>query len=230
MINEITNSVFFGSAITLVTFILGNELKQKFKNDLLNPLLISIITVALILIVFNIDYETYHSSAKYVSYLLTPTTICLALPLYKQLNLLRKNFAAILIGITTGALTSCISIFVLAKLLNLTNEEYVTILPKSITSAIGLPLSQEFGGIGEITVALIAITGIFGNIVAKKLLTVCKIKSSIAKGVAIGTSSHAMGTAKAIELGEIEGAMSGLSIAICGVITVVFMQFFSPLI
>ncbi len=227
---EITSSIFFGSFLTLVSYTFSALIKEKLKKDIFNPILISIIIIIIVLLVFDIEYATYMDSAKYINYLLTPTTICLALPLYRQFELLKKNHFAILIGILTGVFMSAICIFLLANILSLNSEQYITLLPKSITSAIGLPLSEELGGIAEITVAIIVLTGIAGNLFAKSTMKLLKIKSPISKGIAIGTSSHAIGTVKAIEMGEIEGAMSGLSIAISGVITVIVIQYFAILI
>ncbi len=227
---EITSSIFFGSFLTLSIYIFANFIKEKSKKDYLNPIIISIIIIISLLLIFNIDYNTYNSSAKYINYFLTPTTICLALPLYRQLEMLKKNFTAIIIGVVTGVLVSAFCTFILATLLSLTSEQYITLLPKSITTAIGLPLSEEFGGIGEITVALIVLTGIFGNLIASFVLKLFNVKNPIAKGIGIGSASHAVGTVKAMEMGEIEGAMSSLSIALSGVITVLAMQFFSSLI
>ncbi len=227
---EITSSIFFGSFLTLACYTFAGLIKAKLKKDIFNPLIISIVLIIGILLIFDIEYSTYMESAKYINYFLTPTTICLALPLYRQLELLKKNLLAIIIGIFTGVVVSAVSIYLLAITLSLNHQQYITLLPKSITSAIGLPLSEEFGGIGEITVAIIALTGIAGNFFAKSTLRLFKIKSPIAKGVGIGTSSHALGTVKAMEMGEIEGAMSSLSIAITGIITVFVIQFFAYLI
>ncbi len=226
----ITESIFFGSSLSLAAYMIGLQVKQRFKKDIFNPIMIAIILVIAFLLILGIDYDTYTDSAKYISYLLTPTTICLALPLHRQLTLLKNNLPAIAVGITAGVLSSCSFIFLLTKLFTLSNEEYFTLLPKSITTAIGLPLSTEMGGIGDITVAVIILTGIFGNLVATLVIKLFRIKHPIAKGVAIGSSSHAIGTVKAIELGEIEGAMSSLSIAVSGVVTVVAIQFFAGLV
>ncbi len=225
----ITSSIFFGTAISLSAYLLGVIIKEKLKKEIFNPILIAIALIIVFLLLFDIDYETYNSSASYVSYLLTPATICLALPLYKQINVLKKNFVAIMLGIICGVLTSCFTTYLLAVFLSLSSAEYYTLLPKSITTAIGLPLSEEIGGISDITVAVIILTGIFGNLIATSALKLFCIKNPIAKGIAIGSSSHAMGTVKAIEIGEIEGAMSSLSIAISGIVTVLFVQFFTGL-
>lgn len=161
---------------------------------------------------------------------MTPATVCLAIPLYEQLELLKKNWAAVAAGIVSGVLTSLATVFVLALLFGLNHQEYVTLLPKSITTAIGMGVSEELGGYVTITVAVIVITGVLGNILGELVCRIFGIKEPIAKGLALGTSAHAIGTAKAMELGEIEGAMSSLSIAVAGVITVVGASIFANLL
>lgn len=223
----LSNSLFFGVAISIAAYYCGNLLKNKFKLAIFNPLLLSIVFIILFLSVFHIDYEVYQAGSKYAEYLLTPATVCLAIPLYQQLNLLKKHKTAIIVGITSGVLASHISILGLCALFHLSHEEYVTLLPKSITTAIGIDLSTELGGYPTITVAIIIITGIIGNMTAPFICKLFKIKEPIAVGLAIGTSSHAMGTAKALEMGEIEGAMSSLSIAVAGLMTVLASALFT---
>ncbi len=221
----ISSSIFFGTALTLASYMIGVTVKNRFKREIFNPILISIIIIIAVLLLFDIDYDKYNASASYISYFLTPTTICLAVPLYRQLCVLRKNPVAIICGILSGVATSCIATYLLSVAFSLTNTQYYTLLPKSITTAIGLPLSQEIGGIADITVTVIILTGIFGNLIASFVIKIFRIKNPISKGIAIGTSSHAIGTAKAIEMGEVETAMSSLSIAISGIITVIVIQF-----
>jgi predicted murein hydrolase (TIGR00659 family) len=226
----LTGSVFFGVMITLITYEIGLFIKKKLTFAIFNPLLLSIIAVIVCLLVLKIDYDTYYEGAKYISYLLTPATVCLAVPLYEQVELLKRNVKAILAGILAGVLTSCFSVLAGAVLFNLDHTMYVTLLPKSITTAIGMGVSEELGGIVTITVAVIVITGVFGNMAAEFICKIFHITEPVAKGVAIGCSSHAAGTAKAIEMGEIEGAMSSLSIAVAGLITVVAASLFSGLL
>lgn len=221
------NSVFFGVTLSLCAYGIGCLLKKKFKKDIFNPLLISIILVMVVLGVAHIDYEVYYSGAHYLSYLLTPATVCLAVPLYEKLALLKENWKAIIAGILSGVLTSLVSIFVMCLAFGFTHEEYVTFLPKSITTAIGMGVSEELGGYVTITTAIIIITGVLGNIIAPAVCRVFRIQDPIAKGIAIGTASHAVGTSKAMEMGEIEGAMSGLSIVVSGLFTVVGASVFA---
>lgn len=216
----LTESVFFGVFISLFTYEIGVWLKKKFKLAIFNPLLISIVAVILFLLAFDIDYGTYQEEAKYISYLLTPATVCLAVPLYEQFELLKKNVKAVMAGIVSGVITSVTCVLVLSILFGFNHEQYVTLLPKSITTAIGMGVSEELGGYVTITVAVIVVTGVFGYIMADTILKLFHIEEPIAKGVAIGSASHAAGTARAMELGEIEGAMSSLSIAVAGILTV----------
>lgn len=213
-------SLFFGVALSVGTFILGLSLKKRVNIFLFNPLLVSIVCTIAVLLLTGISYEHYNSGAKYISYLLTPATVALAIPLYEQIMLLKKNMTAIITGIASGVLASCVSIFAMSLFFALNHTQYVTLLPKSITTAIGIGLSQELGGYVAITVSTIILTGLFGNIAAEQMCRLFGIKHPIAKGVSIGTATHVMGTAKAMEMGEIEGAMSSLSVAVAGCMTV----------
>lgn len=213
-------SVFFGVFITLLSYGIGLLLKRKWKLPVFNPLLVAIVLTILFLAVCRIDYDVYNEGAKYISFLLTPATVCLAVPLYEQLELLKKNYKAVLAGIASGVLTSLCSIFILAILFKLDHASYVTLLPKSITTAIGMGVSEELGGYVSITVAVIIVTGVLGNMIAETVCKVFKIYEPIAKGIAIGTASHAIGTARAMEMGPVEGAMSSLSIVVSGILTV----------
>lgn len=223
-------SVYFGVLISLISYGIGTALKKKWKWGLFNPLLIAIIITIAVMLVFHIDYDVYYESAKYISYLLTPATICLAVPLYEQFELLKKNYKAVVAGIASGAVMGLISVFVLALIFELDHKTYVTFLPKSITTAIGMGVSQELGGYVSITVAAIIITGVLGNVFAESVCKIFRIEEPVAKGVALGTSAHAIGTSRAMEMGEIEGAMSSLSIVVAGIITVVGASIFANFI
>ena len=220
-------SVFFGVAVSIVAYEAGSLLKKKYHSALLNPLLLSVAATIVILILFHIDYDTYYEGAKYLSYLLTPATVCLAVPMYEQLELLKKNLKAVLVGIISGVLMSLGCILVMAIVFSLNHETYVTLLPKSITTAIGMGIAEELGGYVTITVATIVITGVLGNIIGEGLCKLFHIEEPIAKGVALGTASHAISTARAMEMGEIEGAMASLSIAVAGLLTVAGASVFS---
>ncbi|MCD8023833.1 MAG: LrgB family protein [Lachnospiraceae bacterium] len=215
-------SVFFGVLLSLAAYGIGTVLKKKTGLAIANPLLISIVIVIAVLLLFDIDYETYNAGAKYISYLLTPATVCLAIPLYRQFELLKKNWGAILLGIGAGVAASLGSVSVLAWLFHFSREEWITLLPKSLPTAIGMGVSEELGGYVSITVAAIILTGVFGNICAETVCRIFRITDPVAKGIGIGSASHAIGTSRAMEMGEVEGAMSSLSIVVAGILTVVF--------
>jgi len=221
------HSTFFGAFVTFLFYQLGTVLKKKTGLAIFNPILVAAVLIIVLLKVFSIDYEAYSSGAKYITYLLTPTTVCLAIPLYEQFELLKKHPAAIMAGIITSVVTTFLLVLAFSILFGLSHREFVTFLPKSITTAIGISLSEQLDGYVAITVVAIIITGIFGNISAEAVLKLFHVTEPIAKGVAIGSISHAVGTAKAMELGEIEGAMSSLSIAVAGVLTVILAAFAS---
>ncbi len=225
----VEQSVFFGVSLSLAAYGLGVVLQKRFRLALFNPLLIAVVVTIAVLLSAHIDYDIYYEGAKYLSYLLTPATVCLAVPLYEKLALLRRNWKAILAGIASGVLTTLVSVLVLSRAFSLTHEEYVTLLPKSITTAIGMGVSEELGGYVTLTVAMIIVTGILGNVTAVAVCRLFRITEPIARGVAIGSSAHALGTAKAIEIGEVEGAMSGLSIVVAGLLTVVGASVFAQL-
>ena len=214
------NSGYFGFVVTLGAYLLGIEIRKKTKLAVMNPLLVAMVLIIGFLLVFGIDYSVYQKGSQFISYLLTPATVCLAIPLYKQLRLLKENLAAVAGGIASGVLASAVSIFALSRLFGLSHEYYVTLLPKSITTAIGMGVSEEAGGIVALTVVSIVITGILGNVIGEAVFRLFRIGDPIAKGLALGTSAHAIGTARALELGEIEGAMSSLAIAVAGLMTV----------
>ena len=222
----IDNSVYIGVLISLASYALGVWLRKKTGLSFFNPLLVSIILVILFLSVSGISYSTYAESADYISFLLTPATICLAVPLYEQFKLLKKNWKAVVAGVVS----SLVCIFLMALLFRFDHQTYVTFLPKSITTAIGMGVAEELGGYVSLAVVVIVITGVLGNVIAEAVLKLFKIEEPIAKGIAIGASSHAVGTAKAMEIGQIEGAMSSLSIVVCGLLTVIGASLFANFI
>lgn len=223
--NIFTNNIFFGLFVSLIAFEVGLIIYRKTKLPLFNPLLIAIIIVIGFLKLFNIDFDTYNESGKFINMFLGPATIVLAVPLYKQFELLKKNFLPILLGITIGSLVGILSIISISGFLKLDNLITISLLSKSVTTPIGIEITNQLGGLAPVTVLAIILSGIVGAIIAPPVCKVFKITNPVAIGVGIGTSSHAVGTSKAFEMGETEGAMSSLSIGIAGVITV----FLAPL-
>lgn len=221
------SSMFAGVALSLISYLIGMLLKKKFKLGIFNPLLIAIVVSIIVLLIGKVDYKVYNQGAKYLSWLLTPATVCLAIPLYEQWGLLKKNFKAVLLGLVAGVVASLGTVYVLSLIMGLSHKDYVTLLPKSITTAIGMGVSEELGGYVTITVAVIVVTGVLGNMAGALVCKIFRITEPISKGLAFGSASHAIGTAKAIEIGEVEGAMSSLAIAVSGILTVVLSSVFA---
>lgn len=221
------SSMFAGVALSLISYLIGMLLKKKFKLGIFNPLLIAIVVSIIVLLIGKVDYKVYNQGAKYLSWLLTPATVCLAIPLYEQWGLLKKNFKAVLLGLVAGVVTSLGTVYVLSLIMGLSHKDYVTLLPKSITTAIGMGVSEELGGYVTITVAVIIVTGVLGNMAGELVCKIFRITEPISKGLAFGSAAHAIGTAKAIEIGEVEGAMSSLAIAVSGILTVVLSSVFA---
>ena len=223
-------SIFFGVFVTIAFYGAGIVVRGKLKWTIFNPLLLGIALTIGFLAIFGIDYETYYASAKYIGWLLTPATIALALPLYEQIGMMRRNFAAVLAGITASVVTSLTTVLALSALFHLSHASYVTLLPKSITTAIGMGVAEELGGYVAITAAVIIMTGILGNMIAEPLCRWAKIENPIARGIAIGSASHAIGTVKAMEMGAVEGAMSSLALIAAGILTVFAASLYAPLL
>ena len=226
----VQNCACFGVFLCLGAYFLAVRINRRWKSPLTNPLLLAAACVIAVLVLCRVDYTVFRDSAGPLSYLLTPATVSLAIPLYRQLEQLRRHARAIVLGVLSGVLPSGLSILAMSALFGLSHAHYVTLLPKSVTTAIGMSLSSELGGAAAITVTAIVVTGILGNCMAVFLCRLFRITEPVARGIAIGTASHALGTSKAIELGEVEGAMSGLSIAMAGLMTVVAAQVFAMLL
>lgn len=222
----LSGSAAWGVLLTLAAFALGTLINKVTGKAIFNPLLLGSIFVIIFLSVCNIPYADYKASAAPVNYLLLPATVALAIPLYEKIDLLKENAAAIIAGISVGTLVSLGS----ALALDLTREQYATLLPKSVTTAISMDVAAELGGIAALTGAIVIVTGIVGALLAETVCKMFHITDPIAKGVGIGTSAHAVGTSKALQMGEVEGAMSGLSIAVAGVLTAVLCPVFVNLI
>ncbi len=218
---EIFDSPLFGVAITLITYEFGTYVYNKTKLPVFNPLLISQTLIILFLLKFNISFESYNKGGQLISFFLAPATVILAVPLYKKIKLLQANAIPIIIGITVGSTAGMVSIILLGKLFGLENLLKISMLPKSVTMPIAIEITAQLGGVSSVTVASIILTGIFGAVAGPFICKLFRIKDSVAVGIAMGTASHAIGTTKAMELGETEGAMSGLAIGVAGLITVV---------
>lgn len=228
MINEfLLNSAYFGIVLSLLAYWAGLWIAGKVKNTLCNPLLVASALIIAILLLLGVDYETFDQGASKLTYLLNPATVCLAVPLYRQFQVLKSNVKAIFLGIFSGC-AACMAIIVaLAAVFSLSPQLTASILPKSITTAIAIGLSEEIGGMSSVTVVCVVITGIFGACIATALFKLLKIEEPVAQGLAAGASAHAIGTSRALELGEVQGAMSSLAIVVTGIMTVIIVPVIS---
>lgn len=220
------SSPFFGILLSLLAFEIALWIQKKTKLLILNPLLISIVLVIAFLLLTNIDVEVYQQGGSIINMFLGPATVVLAVPLYKQLQSLKNYMMPILLGVLIGSLAGMLSILLCAMLMQFEPEIIASLLPKSVTTPIGIEISAQLGGIPSITVLNILVTGILGTILAEFVFRIFRIHDPIARGIAIGTSSHAVGTSKALQLGHVEGAMSSLAIGVAGLMTV----FIAPLL
>lgn len=219
--SELWTSPYFGIALSILAFWTGEKLQTKLKSPLCNPLLFAILVIVVILLVFRIPYDSYNEGGAVINMFLAPATACLAVSIYTKIQILKENALPIVVGCTVGSLTSMGSVYLLCKLFGLDGAMTASLLPKSITTPIAVEVCQTHGGIVPVTVIAVIFTGILGSILAPFLLRLFRVKNPITAGLAIGACSHAVGTSKALELGETEGAMSGLAIGVCGIITVI---------
>lgn len=219
--NAIINSPLFGIFLTLVAFEAGVFVSKKFKYSFLNPLLIGNILIVGFLLITGISLESYNVGGDYISVMLSPATVVLAIPLYRQISKLRQFWMPILIGIFVGSLTSIACVILFSKLLGLSDTLMLSLLPKSVTIPMGSVISAQIGGIPSVTIIAITVTGITGAVAAPAVCRFCRIKHKVAQGIAIGTASHALGTTRAMEMGEVQGAMSSLAIGIAGLFTAI---------
>ena len=218
---ELLASPYFGIFISIAAYALGCGLNRKFRTPLCNPLLIAIVLVVGVLLIFRIPYEAYNAGGEIISLFLAPATACLAVGIYAKLAVLKQYWLPILVGAVAGSASSMLSVYALCRLLGLDEQLTVSLLPKSVTTPIAVGIVESAGGLTPITVVAVIVTGILGAILAPTMIRLFRISDSVAAGLAIGACSHAVGTSKAVELGEVEGAMSGLAIGVCGVVTVV---------
>ena len=209
----------FPLVVTLLAFQVGRICQNKWKSPVFNPILIAVVLVIPVLLLTKLPYSTYKKGTDAISWLLTPATVCMALPLYEQLKVLKKSLPAALAGIVAGTLASLGCIAGLCLLLHLDRTVSVSLLPKSITTAIGIVLSEDAGGIPGLTTVAILITGISGNLLGPWLCKVLKITDPVAQGVALGTASHVIGTFRATQMGKLQGAVGSLALTVAGILT-----------
>ena len=218
--SDIFSSPFFGIALSILTFWIGVKLQKRLKSVLCNPLLIAILLTSVVLLAFDIPYESYNEGGAVINMFLTPATACLAVSIYTKIQILKKNCIPIVVGCTVGSLAAMGSVWLLCQLFGLDEAMTASLIPKSITTPIAMEVCQSHGGIVPVTVIAVIFTGILGSILAPFLIRLFRVDNPVTAGLAIGACSHAVGTSRALELGETEGAMSGLAIGVCGIITV----------
>lgn len=226
MIPELIDNPFFGLLLTIGVYQIGGYLQRKIPHPFVNPLALSVIFIILFLSVTGIPYESYNEGGSVLALFVTPATVSLAVPLEKNFHHLKKYYSSILIGIFTGVFVHGILIALFSLIFSLNDELVATLLPKSVTTPIAVGISESMGGIGSLTIAVVILTGIIGSVFAPSVFRLLRINDEVAQGISLGSASHAVGTSKAIELGEVQGAMSGLAIIVTGIITVLI----SPLL
>ena len=218
--SELFSSPYFGVALSVAAFGIGVKLQQKLKTPVCNPLIVAIVLIVGVLLIFKIPYEAYNAGGEIINMFLAPATSCLAVAIYAKIKILKQYWLPILVGCTMGSAASMLSVYGLCRLFGLDESLTVSLLPKSVTTPVAVSIAEPAGGVVPITVVAVIGTGILGSMIAPLLIRIFKVTEPMAAGLAIGASSHAVGTSKAVELGEVEGAMSGLAIGVCGIITV----------
>ena len=220
----------FGIIISIFAYRIGQIFQKKTGLAFFPPVLTAYIVIISFLLIFNIPVEKYELGGSMIDFFLAPVTIVLAVPLYKQLDLIKKNFIAVFLGILSGIVTCFISIFIFRYLFQLNDTLFISLLPKSITTPMALAVSEPNGGIKAITAISVVITGIGGAAIGPSLYRLLHFKNRVAKGIGLGSSAHALGTTRALEMGEVEGAFSGASICLTGVLTVLLLPLFLRII
>lgn len=221
MIDLIANSSYFGATITILMFVIASFINKKWQNPFTTPLFLATVFVIAVLLSFNIPYAMYNASAKYLTYFLVPVTVCFAVPMYRQLPLLKKHIFSILFAMFIGVMASVLSVCIIVIVLGLSDIIARSLVSISVTTALAIGITQKLGGMVSLTVSAVIITGILGASVSDKLCKWARIKNPISRGLAIGNAAHAAGTVKAMEMGKIEGSFSSLAIVLSGLMTAV---------
>ena len=221
MVEFLSGISLFPLVLTFGAYQVGLWCRKKWNNPICNPILIAVILVIGVLLLTKLPVETYYAGTSGIQWLLTPATVCLALPLYEQLKILKKSLPAILVGVTAGTVTSLAALLALCHLFGLDHQISASLLPKSITTAMGIVLSEQNGGLPALTTAVIIITGMLGSLLGSLLCKLLRLTDPVAQGVALGTASHVIGTSKASEMGPLQGAVSSLSLAVAGILTAI---------
>ena len=226
MINTFTSTPFFGLAISVLCWCFAGWLQRKTKMLVCNPVLVTALLVIAVLLVFDIPLENYNAGGSIIKLMLGPATAVLALNIYQQRAVLKRHFLPVVLGCFAGSLVSILFVLLLCKLFQADAMFSASMMPKSVTTAIALGISENAGGIPGLTAAAVVITGVEGAMLAPLFAKVFHITDPVAEGVAIGSCSHAIGTSKAMEIGSLQGAMSSIAICVCGILTSVLVMFF----
>lgn len=227
---ELLNLELTSLVLTLLAFRLGQWLQSKTKSPLFNPILVAVVLVLLFMALTGLENGTYQAACGRISWLMTPATVCLAIPMYEQLQILRKNIGAIVAGVAAGTVSCLIFVLVYALAWGFDRELTVSLLPKSVTSAIGVPLSVLSGGVASVATAAIILTGIVAAVLGPVLCKLFRLEDPVARGVAFGTAGHVIGTSKANELSALTGAVSSLSLVVAGLLTAVVFPLVTALL
>ncbi len=225
MLSKFSTNPMFGFTLCVLAYHIGVKTKKKFDYPIVNPLIIAALICIGTLLVFRIPLDNFLNGANIISMFLAPATAALALSMYRQLHVIKKNILPILVGCIVGSVVAVASILILCNVFGLSEQLTASLVPKSVTTAIATEISNQLGGMPAVTVAAVTVTGIFGTIISPYLIKWTRLDSPIASGLAIGASCHALGTTKAVELGEVEGSLSGIAVGFCGLVTVLISIF-----
>lgn len=228
--SELAKNPLFGLSLTIILYLFFDKVLVKYHIPILNPLISTIAVIIVILKITNISYGDYNKGGQILSMLITPATVALAYPLFKNVHLLKKYSFTIIFAVTIGAIMNLFITCMAVLLFHIKPSLFFSLLPKSVTTAISLDLSNQLGGLTPVTLAIVVVTGIFGSLISTSLFKFTKINHPVAKGLALGSTSHAIGTGRAIQLGEVEGIIAGLAISINGIITVLLLTCLLPLL
>ena len=222
---DFTASPLFGIAVTVFFYGIGVWLNRKTKTPLVNSMMVGFLLIIAFLLLFDIPYENYKVGGDMINIFLAPATALIAVKIYQQFDRLKANWLPVLLGTAVGSAVSITCVIFLCRVFLLDQELLASLLPKSVTTAIAVALSEQGGGLVPVTVAAVVITGVFGAAFAPLMIKVFGVKNPVEAGLAIGTCSHALGTTKAVELGDVEGAMSGVALGVAGLITIIYASF-----
>lgn len=228
--NWAIDTPLFGFTISIIIYFISVFISKRLRMPLLNPLLLSIAAIIFMLKTFDIDLETYNLGGNIITFFLAPATISLAVPLYKQWDVFKKNYLIIISGVLIGVMTGVFTTIILSKLFNFDKLLMTALIPKNTTTPIAIEIANMLGTNASLTVTFVILSGTFGYVIGEYILNIFRINNKIAKGIALGTASHVMGTTKAMELGDVEGAMSSIAITLSGIITIAIVPFIFKLI